>query len=128
MLAIVLGVVAGQPAPCRPVCSPAYVLACCGYYVMGIVLLGLRLSLGEAGEIGLKALPVIIVCVLTALRLVTLISQRLGLSARLGTLIAAGTGICGATAIVALSPSIRQRKMKPPTRWPVSRCLACWRC
>jgi uncharacterized integral membrane protein (TIGR00698 family) len=65
-----------------------------------------QLSLGEAGEIGLKALPVIIACVTVALLVVTWLSRRLGLSARLGTLIAAGTGICGATAIVALSPTI----------------------
>ena len=76
----------------------------------GIVLLGIRLSLSEAGSIGLRSLPVIIVCVSTALLLVTWVSRRLGLSARLGTLIAAGTGICGATAIVALAPSIDARE------------------
>jgi len=76
---------------------------------LGIILLGIRLSLGEAGAIGLQALPVIVGCVVSALILVTWISKKLGLSARLGTLIAAGTGICGATAIVALSPTIRAR-------------------
>jgi len=76
---------------------------------LGIVLLGIRLSLGEAGAIGLQALPVIIGCVAVALVVVTWVSRRLGLSARLGTLIAAGTGICGATAIVALSPTIRAK-------------------
>ncbi len=76
---------------------------------LGIVLLGIRLGLGQAGTIGLQALPVIIGCVAAALVLVTWLSKRLGLSARLGTLIAAGTGICGATAIVALSPTIRAR-------------------
>ena len=76
----------------------------------GIVLLGIRLSVMEAGEIGVKALPVIIACVSVALLLVTWLSKRLGLSSRLGTLIAAGTGICGATAIVALSPSIHARE------------------
>lgn len=77
---------------------------------LGIVLLGIRLGLGEAGKIGLQALPVIIGCVAVALVVVTWISRRVGLSARLGTLIAAGTGICGATAIVALSPTIRARE------------------
>lgn len=76
---------------------------------LGIVLLGIRLSLGEAGAIGLQALPVIVGCVAAALLVVTWFSRKLGLSARLGTLIAAGTGICGATAIVALSPTIRAR-------------------
>ncbi len=76
---------------------------------LGIVLLGIRISLGEAGEIGLRALPVVIVCVAVALLVVTWLSRRLGLSARLGTLIAAGTAICGATAIVALAPGINAK-------------------
>jgi len=76
---------------------------------LGIVLLGIRLSLAEAGAIGLRALPVIVASVGIALWLVTWVSRRIGLSPRLGTLIAAGTGICGATAIVALAPVIRAR-------------------
>ena len=43
------------------------------------------------------------------LLIVTYFSKRLGLSARLGSLIAVGTSICGATAIVATAPSIGAR-------------------
>ncbi|MDX1459786.1 MAG: putative sulfate exporter family transporter [Xanthomonadales bacterium] len=75
----------------------------------GIVLLGIRLGLAEAGAIGMQGLPIIIGCVAAALILVTWLSRRIGLGGRLGTLIAAGTGICGATAIVALSPTIRAK-------------------
>ena len=39
--------------------------------------------------------------VAAALLIVTFLARRLGLSAKLGTLIAVGTSICGATAIVA---------------------------
>ena len=73
---------------------------------LGIVLLGIRLSLGEVGQIGLQALPVIIGVVVSALVIVTYFSKKLGLSANLGTLIAVGTSICGATAIVATAPTI----------------------
>lgn len=106
MLAIVLGVALGNLAPLPASVAPGIRFCLRRVLVVGIVLLGLRLGLAELGDIGLKALPVIIVCVLSALTLVTLVSRRLGLGARLGALIAAGTGICGATAIVALSPSI----------------------
>lgn len=44
--------------------------------------------------------------VATALVIVTFVSRRAGLSGRLGTLIAVGTSICGATAIVATAPTI----------------------
>ncbi len=73
---------------------------------LGIVLLGIRLSLAQIGEIGVQSLPVIIGVVIAALLIVTFVSKRVGLSGRLGTLIAVGTSICGATAIVATAPTI----------------------
>jgi uncharacterized integral membrane protein (TIGR00698 family) len=73
---------------------------------LGIVLLGIRLSIVEAGAIGLKALPVVVGTVVAAIAIVTYVSRRVGLTDRLGTLISVGTSICGATAILALSPTI----------------------
>lgn len=72
----------------------------------GIVLLGIRLSIGQAGEIGLKALPIIVGAVTAALLIVSFLGRRLGLSRRLSTLLAVGTSVCGATAIVATAPTI----------------------
>jgi uncharacterized integral membrane protein (TIGR00698 family) len=76
---------------------------------LGIVLLGIRLSLGEVGTIGLQSLPVIIGAGAAALLIVSYLSRKLGLSGRLGTLLAVGTSICGATAIVATAPTINAR-------------------
>lgn len=73
---------------------------------LGIILLGIRLSLGDVVQVGLTGLPVIIVCVVGAIVIVNWFNKRLGLSARMGTLIAVGTSICGATAIVATGPTI----------------------
>lgn len=72
----------------------------------GIVLLGLKLSLVEAGRVGLTALPVIAIGIASALFLVTRINRALGLPARLGSLIAVGTSICGVSAIAATAPVI----------------------
>ncbi|MBT8061189.1 MAG: putative sulfate exporter family transporter, partial [Xanthomonadales bacterium] len=109
MMAILLGILLRNTLGLSAVFQPGVRFCLVRILRIGIVLLGIRLSLGEAGAIGLRALPVIVVCVAAALLLVTWISKRLGMSARLGTLIAAGTGICGATAIVALSPTIEAR-------------------
>jgi uncharacterized integral membrane protein (TIGR00698 family) len=76
---------------------------------LGIVLLGIRLSLGQVGAIGLQSLPVIIGAVTAALLIVTFLSRKLGLGRKLGTLLAVGTSICGATAIVATAPTIAAR-------------------
>ena len=73
---------------------------------IGIVLLGLKLSLGVLGQIGLIGIPVIVACIATALLAVTFINRALGLPKRLGTLIAVGTSICGVSAIVATAPVI----------------------
>ena len=73
---------------------------------LGIMLLGLRLSLGAVGQIGLVGVPIIAGCIATALILVTWINRALGLPPRLGTLIAVGTSICGVSAIVATGPAL----------------------
>jgi uncharacterized integral membrane protein (TIGR00698 family) len=73
---------------------------------LGIMLLGLRLSLAAVGAIGLAGLPIIVGCIATALILVSWINRALGLPRRLGSLIAVGTSICGVSAIVATGPAV----------------------
>ena len=73
---------------------------------IGIVLLGLKLTVFAIAEIGKIGIPIIIVCISVALLAVTLINRALGLPKRLGTLIAVGTSICGVSAIVATAPVI----------------------
>jgi uncharacterized integral membrane protein (TIGR00698 family) len=73
---------------------------------VGIVLLGLRLSLGAVGLVGLAALPVVVVCIAVALVVVSWVGRAVGLPRRLAALIAVGTGICGVSAIVAAAAAI----------------------
>jgi uncharacterized integral membrane protein (TIGR00698 family) len=76
---------------------------------LGIILLGIRLSLLDVLEVGVFGIPIVVGAVLTGLIVATRATRWLGLSDRLGTLIAIGTGICGATAIVATAPGIKAR-------------------
>lgn len=73
---------------------------------LGIVLLGMRMSLLAAGKIGLIGLPIILGCVSVAFVFVSIASRLLGLPRKLGSLIAVGTSICGVSAIVATAPAI----------------------
>jgi len=109
MMAILLGVLIRNTVSLPPLFQPGIRFGLVRVLRFGIVLLGIRLSLGEVGAIGLKSLPVIIGAVAAALLIVTYFSRKLGLSGRLGTLIAVGTSICGATAIVATAPAIGAR-------------------
>ena len=106
MMAIILGIIIRNTLTLPVALQPGIRFGLVRVLRLGIVLLGIRLSLGEAGSIGLQALPVIIGAVAAALLIVTFLARRLGLSGKLGTLIAVGTSICGATAIVATAPTI----------------------
>ncbi len=109
MMAIIVGLLVANTISLPTTLQPGLRFCLVRILRLGIVLLGVRLSLSEAGMIGLKSLPIVVVTVTTALLLVTWIARRVGLSDRLGTLIAVGTGICGATAIVATAPAIGAR-------------------
>lgn len=75
----------------------------------GIILLGLRLSLAEALKLGAWGLPLIIACIGSGLAITLFFTKKMQQSNRLGTLIACGTGICGVTAIMAISPVVKAK-------------------
>ena len=73
---------------------------------IGIMLLGIRLSLLGAGRFTVVALPFVVVAIAIGLTTVRFLGRRLSLSRQLSGLIAVGTSICGCTAIVATAPLI----------------------
>lgn len=86
---------------------------------IGIVLLGIRLSLTGAGQFTLVALPFVIIAIAVGLFTVGLLGRAMGLSKQLSGLIAVGTSICGCTAIVATAPLIKANESE------VSYAIAC---
>jgi uncharacterized integral membrane protein (TIGR00698 family) len=107
LVAILLGLGIRQAVGLPRTYEPGLQLALKRILRVGVALLGIRLSLTSLGTIGLVALPVVVVCIASALFLVTRIGRWVGLPPRLAILIAAGTAICGNTAIVSLAPVIR---------------------
>ena len=77
---------------------------------LGIIFLGIRLSLMDFIQYGSKSLIVVIPCILTSIIIISLLKDKFEVSENLSILIAVGTSICGATAIVALAPSINAKK------------------
>lgn len=106
MMAILLGVLVRNTLTLPNWFDPGIRFGLVRVLRFGIILLGIRLSLGEVGAIGLRSLPIIVGAVTAALLIVTYLGRRLGLTERLSTLVAVGTSICGATAIVATAPTI----------------------
>lgn len=74
---------------------------------LGIILVGIKLSLFDVLKLGAWGIPIVAVAIFSGLLFVSWFNRLLKLPERLGTLIAAGTGICGVTAIVSTAPAIK---------------------
>lgn len=109
-LAILAGLLIGNLVHLPTTLAPGLAFAVATVLRLGIALLGLRLSLFEAGAIGVKGLPVILCAISSALLAMAYLRRRFSLPTNLGILIGVGTSICGATAIVAAAPTIRARE------------------
>lgn len=75
----------------------------------GIVVLGLTVPLSSVLQVGPRALPVVATAVLTAFAVGSVLGRALGVGPDLRTLVSAGTGICGASAIAATAGVLRAR-------------------
>ena len=74
---------------------------------LGIVLLGLQVTLAEILAIGWAGLAILTFAVVATFTFTVWMGQQLGVPRGLTTLIAAGTSICGASAIVAANTVVR---------------------
>jgi uncharacterized integral membrane protein (TIGR00698 family) len=73
---------------------------------LGIILLGIRLSIFDVFKLGASGLPIVLLTITFGVVLTTLLARAMHIPERLGTLIGVGTSICGASAIVATAPAI----------------------
>jgi len=110
MIAILLGIIMGNAFTPRPGMivgldfTQKYILK------LGIIFLGIRLSFSELIKFGTMAIPLIIVCIISVLIIIKLLIKKFPISSKMSYLIAIGTSVCGATAIVATAPVINAKK------------------
>ncbi|MDP2919958.1 MAG: putative sulfate exporter family transporter [Dehalococcoidia bacterium] len=76
---------------------------------LGIILMGIRLSIFDVLKIGAWGIPIVVVAVISGLVVTSYFGRLLKLPDRLATLIAVGTSICGVSAIVATAPGINAK-------------------
>ncbi|WP_344579357.1 YeiH family protein [Streptomyces lunalinharesii] len=103
---IVLGVLVAVVARPGDRLRPGIAFAGRGVLQAAVVVLGAQLSLGQVLRVGVSSLPVMIVTLAVCLAAAYGIGRRLGVVRDLRTLIGVGTGICGASAIAAVTPII----------------------
>ncbi|MGD7732565.1 YeiH family protein [Propionibacteriaceae bacterium G57] len=110
LVAILLGVVVGNVRPQVAQLHPGIGIAAKQLLRAGIVLLGLKISLGDIAGLGWPVIA--LVCAIVAIGMVASysIGRALGLDEDLSMLVAAGFSICGAAAVAAVDGVIRPRK------------------
>ncbi len=106
MVAIVLGMLIANAARLPSIFSPGLQFAMKKMLRLGIILVGIRLSVFDVIALGALAVPVVATIVVVALLVTTAFARRVGVSERFGTLTAAATAICGVTAALAVAPVI----------------------
>lgn len=106
MMAIIIGMIVANTVRVPEAWRSGLIFCTSVILRIGIMLLGIRLSLLSAGQFTLVALPFVLTAIVVGLLTVGLLGRRMGLSKQLSGLIAVGTSICGCTAIVAVAPLI----------------------
>jgi uncharacterized integral membrane protein (TIGR00698 family) len=110
LCAVLLGMLWRNLAAIGPWAEPGLEFAGQTLLRIGIALIGLRLTWTTLAETGMTALPLVVACVSVALIVTVGVGRLLGVSAGVRHLLAAGTAICGCTAIIAIAPVIRAQK------------------
>lgn len=104
VVAVALGIVGGTFGRIDATFRPGLRVAARRVLRLGIIMLGFRLSLGELGDLGPRALAAVVLVVVATFFGTRWLAARLGLGRPLGLLLATGYSICGASAIAAVEP------------------------
>jgi uncharacterized integral membrane protein (TIGR00698 family) len=117
--AVALGMIVAQIPALRPLLDgplkPGLSLSARRLLRMGIVLLGLKLSLVDIAGLGVVTIVAIVLVVVLTFGVTLLLGRMLGLPGRQPLLIAAGFSICGASAVGAMSAVTRAKDSESAT-------------
>ena len=110
MLSIIIGLIIGNIITIPSIFSEGIKFSLKFILRLGIICLGIRLGLLDILKVGVIGVPLIIACIIISILLVKYFCKFLDVPSKIGSLIAVGTSICGASAIVATSPAINANK------------------
>lgn len=110
VIAIVLGILVGNAARLPAACAPGFALAGRTGLQAAIVLLGSGLGLSQIWNTGSRSIVVLVGSLVVGVVTILLLGRLLGVAPDVRSLIAVGTGVCGASAIAALAPVVKARR------------------
>ncbi|MDD3445292.1 MAG: putative sulfate exporter family transporter [Zavarzinia sp.] len=109
ILAIAIGITVGNILPLPAGFRPGIAFSMRRLLRLGIILLGLQLTLAQVFAVGPGGLLVIVLCLAGTFGFTVVAGRLLGVGPELSALIAAGTSICGASAVLAANTAVKGR-------------------
>lgn len=106
-VAILLGLLLNNTMTLPKALGPGLKFATTTMLRAGIVCVGIKLSCFDIAKLGVAGIPVVVASISAGLLFVPWLNNKMKLPQRMGYLLAAGTSICGVTAIVSLAPAIK---------------------
>lgn len=106
-IGIILGMLYANTIKVSPRLKPGIQMISKKWLTYGIVLLGFKLNFQLLADMGWSMFILVMLWVPALLISARFIGMKMGLSEKLATLIGVGSSICGASAIVAMAPSIK---------------------
>lgn len=107
VLAMLAGIGLRNVIGFAPVLAPGVTLSVKKLLRLGIVLMGFQLTLGQLQGIGLSGLALVALVLVSTFIFTKAMARILGVDRKLGELIAAGTSVCGASAVIAVNTVTR---------------------
>lgn len=105
-VAVVLGLVIANATRLPSALRPGIDFARNKVLRLGIILVGIKLSIVDVLKVGSVGIPLVVALVAFALVASMWLARRMGVSSELGSLAAASTSICGITATLAVAPVV----------------------
>ena len=128
MIAILFGMLFGNIFKIREIFLKGLDFTQKNILKLGIICLGIQLKPFAFFEFGKIAIPLIIICIVSVLLVIKLISRKIKIPKRMSYLISVGSTVCGTTAIMAMAPVINAKKMKYPMQLLTLLCLVLFQC
>lgn len=107
ILAILIGILIRNALGTPAIAKPGIVFSMRRILRAAIILLGFQLTVGQIIAVGADGLAVIVVTLLATFIFTVQAGRLFGVSPQLAKLIAAGTSICGASAVIATNTVVR---------------------
>lgn len=110
VIAIVVGIVIGNVVRVPAACAPGLAFAGKAGLQAAIVLLGTGLGLAQIWTTGRESIVVLVGSLLIGVSTILVLGRLLAVAWDVRSLVAVGTGVCGASAIAALAPVVKARR------------------